>query len=61
MQPRFYDFNAWSQTKFVEKLPYMHMNPIKRKLVTHPRGRTWSNFSFYAKKKCARVRIDPTN
>jgi len=29
-QPRFYDFNVWSQTKFVEKLHYMHMNPLKR-------------------------------
>src|SRR6266436_4156782 len=49
-QPRFYDFNVWSQTKFVEKLHYMHMNPIKRKLVTHPRDWPWSSFSFYAKK-----------
>ena len=36
-QYRFYDFNVWSQTKFVEKLQYMHMNPVKRKLVAHPR------------------------
>lgn len=36
-QPRFYDFNVWSQTKFVEKLHYMHINPLKRRLVTHPR------------------------
>ena len=35
-QPRFYDFNVWSQKKFVEKLQYMHMNPVKRKLVVHP-------------------------
>jgi putative transposase len=31
-QPRFYDFNVWSQMKFIEKLHYMHMNPVKRKL-----------------------------
>src|SRR5579864_1931171 len=36
-QYRFYDFNVWSQTKFVEKLHYMHMNPVKRKLVPHPK------------------------
>ncbi len=58
-QPRFYDFNVWSQTKFVEKLHYMHMNPIKRKLVTHPRDWPWSSFSFYAKKEIGLVRIDP--
>jgi REP-associated tyrosine transposase len=35
-QPRFYDFDVWSQTKIVEKLHYVHMNPLKRKLVAHP-------------------------
>ena len=58
-QPRFYDFNVWSQAKFVEKLQYMHMNPVKRKLVAHPRDWPWSSFSFYAKKEPGLVRIDP--
>ena len=58
-QPRFYDFNVWSQTKFVEKLHYMHMNPLKRKLVIHPRDWPWSSFSFYANKDSGLVRIDP--
>jgi putative transposase len=58
-QPRFYDFNVWSQTKFVEKLHYMHMNPLKRKLVAHPRDWPWSSFSFYAKKESGLVRVDP--
>ena len=31
-QRRFYDFNVWSLKKRVEKLHYMHMNPLKRKL-----------------------------
>jgi putative transposase len=44
-QPRFYDFNVWSQSKFVEKLNYMHMNPLKRKLVTHPRD--WPRRGLY--------------
>ena len=58
-QPRFYDFNVWSQTKFVEKLHYMHMNTVHRKLVTHLRDWPWSSFSFYAKKESGLVRIDP--
>jgi putative transposase len=57
-QPRFYDFNVWSQTKFVEKLQYMHMNPVRRKLVAHPKDWPWSSFSFYAKKETGLVRID---
>jgi putative transposase len=58
-QSRFYDFNVWSQTKFVEKLQYMHMNPVKRKLVAHPKDWPWSSFLFYAKKESGLVRIDP--
>jgi putative transposase len=58
-QYRFYDFSVWSQTKFVEKLHYMHMNPVKRKLVAHPRDWPWSSFSFYSKKELGLIRIDP--
>ena len=58
-QPRFYDFNVWSQTKIVEKLHYMHMNPLKKKLVAHPRDWPWSSFSFYAKKDSGLLHIDP--
>ena len=32
-QRRFYDFNIWSQRKRVEKLRYMHRNPVKDGLV----------------------------
>jgi putative transposase len=58
-QPRFYDFNVWSQTKFVEELHSIHMNPVKRKRVAHPRGWPWSSFLFYAKKESGLVRLDP--
>lgn len=58
-QPRFYDFNVWSQKKKVEKLHYMHMNPVKRRLVAHPKDWPWSSFSFYASKDTGLVRIDP--
>jgi hypothetical protein len=50
---------VWSQKKFIEKLQYMHMNPMKRKLVAHPKDWPWSSFSFYARKESALVRIDP--
>jgi putative transposase len=32
-QARFYDFNVWSDKKRVEKLRYMHRNPVRRGLV----------------------------
>jgi putative transposase len=45
-QRRFYDLNVWSLKKKAEKLHYMHMNPLKRKLADHPRDWPWSSFSF---------------
>src|SRR6202521_3001943 len=60
-QRRFYDFNVWSLKKRVEKLHYMHMNPLKRKLVAHPKDWPWSSFSFYSKLKHGLIRIDPVN
>jgi putative transposase len=58
-QRRFYDFNVWSLKKRVEKLHYMHMNPLKKKLVAHPRDWPWSSFSFYSKQIHGLIRIDP--
>ena len=60
-QRRFYDFNVWSLKKRVEKLHYMHMNPLKRKLVDHPRDWPWSSFSFYSDLKTGLIRVDPVN
>ena len=58
-QLRFHDFNVWSHKKRVEKLQYMHLNPVKRGLVIHPKHWPWSSFSFYAKRESGLVRIDP--
>jgi putative transposase len=60
-QRRFYDFNVWSLKKRVEKLHYMHMNPLKRKLVHHLKDWPWSSFSFYSNLKQGLIRIDPVS
>ena len=57
-QLRFHDFNVWSHKKKIEKLHYMHLNPVKRGLVSHPRDWPWSSFSFYARGATSLVRID---
>ncbi len=41
-QRRFYDFNVWSARKRIEKLRYMHRNPVKRGLVESPEQWRWS-------------------
>jgi putative transposase len=35
-QARYYDFNVFTQPKFVEKLRYIHRNPVERGLVQKP-------------------------
>jgi len=42
-QPRFYDFVVFSEHKRVEKLRYMHRNPVKRGLVLEPEQWLWSS------------------
>ncbi|MGH9359832.1 MAG: hypothetical protein ACRD1O_11760 [Terriglobia bacterium] len=46
-QRRFYDMNIWSQTKILEKLDYMHANPVRRRLVEYPEQWAWSSFRYY--------------
>jgi len=46
-QRRYYDFNVYSEKKLREKLDYMHMNPVRERLVEHPRDWPWSSWTFY--------------
>jgi len=57
-QRRFYDFNVWSSEKLREKLEYMHANPVKRKLVVHPKEWPWSSWSHYARRQEGLIGID---
>ena len=57
-QRRFYDFNVWTERKRIEKLRYMHRNPVKRGLVTQPEQWAWSRFRGYAFGEVGRVRIN---
>jgi hypothetical protein len=53
-----YDFNVWSPGKVREKLEYMHANPVKRKLVVHPKDWPWSSWSHYESGKEGLIAID---
>jgi putative transposase len=57
-QRRFYDFNVWSHKKKIEKLSYMHFNPVKRGLVDSPRDWVWSSYRFYEGQDNGMVSID---
>jgi putative transposase len=57
-QKRFYDFNVFTQKKKIEKLNYMHMNPVKRGLVATPDQWIWSSYSAYHGKGKILIPID---
>jgi len=44
---RYHDFNVFSQKKNVEKLRYIHRNPVKRGLVSSPQLWIWSSARYY--------------
>jgi putative transposase len=57
-QRRFYDFNVWSDRKRIEKLRYMHRNPVKRTLVAEPEQWAWSSYRSYKLGEPGMVRIN---
>jgi putative transposase len=57
-QARYYDFNVWSEMKFVEKLRYIHRNPVRRELVERPEDWPWSSFRHYAEGTVGVVEIE---
>ncbi len=44
---RYYDFNVFRADKRMEKLRYMHRNPVLRGLVEQPADWAWSSFHHY--------------
>jgi putative transposase len=46
-QARFYDFVVYTKKKRLEKLHYMHRNPVARGLVLEPEQWAWSSFRDY--------------
>jgi putative transposase len=57
-QARYYDFNVYAERKFVEKLRYIHRNPVERGLVARPEDWTWSSFRHYATGESGPVEIE---
>ncbi len=56
-QARYYDFNVFTAAKRLEKLHYMHANPVKRGLVVNPEDWPWSSYRYYQTGVQGRVKI----
>jgi putative transposase len=55
---RYHDFDVWSEEKRIEKLRYMHRNPVVRGLVAKPEQWPWSSFRHYATGEIGVVEIE---
>jgi len=57
-QKRYYDCNIRDYPQFVEKLRYIHRNPVKAGLCVRPEDWEWSSFRHYATGCEGRVEIE---
>jgi len=46
-QPGFYDFNIYNEEKLLEKLDYIHGNPVRAGLALSSRDYDWSSYREY--------------
>ena len=59
-QARFYDFNVFTERKRIERLRYIHRNPVVRGLVSSPEDWPWSSFRCYLSGEGGPVQINDT-
>jgi putative transposase len=57
-QKRYYDRNESGHKEFIEKLKYIHRNPVRRKLVVQPEDWKWSSYRHYASGEDCGVQIE---
>jgi putative transposase len=57
-QKRYYDHNVRTCESFVEKLRYIHRNPVKRGLVGNPEDWPWSSYRHYITAQAGSVEIE---
>ena len=57
-QKRYYDHNVRDYESFVEKLRYLHRNPVKRGLDERPEDWEWSSFRHYPTAEIGPVEIE---
>jgi putative transposase len=56
-ESRYHDFNVFTDAKRIEKLRYMHRNPIKAGLAKLPDEWPWSSYRVYAHNESHPIQI----
>ncbi|MFA6525306.1 MAG: transposase [Patescibacteria group bacterium] len=57
-QKNFYDFNIYSERKLIQKLNYIHYNPVKHGLVKNPEDWRYSSWQNYYQDDDSTIIID---
>jgi putative transposase len=58
-QPKYYAFNVFTPAKAIEKLEYMHNNPVRAGLVDDPCAWPWSTAAHFLQGRRVPVRLVP--
>jgi putative transposase len=57
-QVRYHDFNVLTDKKHIEKLRYVHRNPVARGLVDEPEDWPWSSYHHYLTGELGPIEIE---
>lgn len=57
-QPKYHSFEIYSTSKLKEKLDYMHLNPVRKNLVSRTVDWPWSSARWYNDRRSVGVPID---
>ena len=57
-KPRGHDFNVTNEASVLQKLDYLHRNPVRRGLVDSPERWRWSSFRFYERGDDSMIGMD---
>jgi len=55
---KYYDYCIESEEKFLEKLNYIHNNPVRKELAKEPEDYAWSSARYYSSGKSVGIKID---
>ena len=56
-ESRYHDVNVWTDEIRIQKLKYLHRNPVRAGLVTEPDQWRWSSFRSYAYREPGAVTV----
>ena len=58
-QRKYFNFSIETEDKLLEKLNYMHENPVKAQLASNPQDYVWSSAAWYLEGRSVGVKIEP--